>query len=390
MIAILFFVVIYDILFPKVKSNFWFYVLMIGLSCLAGFRYKVGGDTLGYNEVFDRMFDISYIFKARFYRGIGYEPFFLYSMGLVKYFTNEFWVYQMIHAIFFNFCIFNFIKKYCKLKYVAVLLYYYMYFVYFNMEIMREAIVIGIFLLLYPKLERRQIDWKYYLIAVIALLFHTSGLILFLFPLLTKMKFSKKNVFILAFVNICIVAIFMLMPDLLKMVLFNDQLSMKFESYSAIVSNIKGTIFNIILFIVLPYICIKLNRGNDEEKFDNMKISYFFFASIFCLISGFGRFINYFGIFMIVYFANTLFYLSKNYKFSAKRFAFVICGFAIITYYKATYYLIDYTHLSKDAYKYSMYYPYGSIFEKKEDKHREQLWIDSMWESFNPKDKSGK
>jgi hypothetical protein len=51
--------------------------------------------------------------------------------------------------------------------------------------------------------------------------------------------------------------------------MFTDALSEKFTFYSGISANINGIIFNTLLFIIFPIYIIKLNKKNEEQKFEN-------------------------------------------------------------------------------------------------------------------------
>lgn len=373
---------IFDFRKVKIKDDGFYNLWLLILILFSGLRWKVGGDTINYHYGFERTPPLEGLAKYVTRSSYTWEPFFTLSLSIIKTFTKEFWVFQLIHAIFINTVIFRFIKKNCEYKYFALLLYFFVYFVYFNMEILRESIAVAFFLIMYPLLEKKNFK-KYYLLNIIAILFHYSSIILLIFPLLQKIKLNSKSVVLLISIVSILSVIFLFVPEAIQAFMFTDALSEKFTVYSGISANINGIILNALLFIIFPIYIIKLNKKNEEQKFENLMFAYFLFATIFVLISGFGRFINYFGIFMIVYFTNTLSNLHKIYRLNLLKFGFVAISLSVIFYYKATYYLISYDHLMKGTHKYNMYYPYYSIFDPVEDVDREKLYIDSMWESFN-------
>ncbi|KUJ50598.1 EpsG family protein [Chryseobacterium sp. JAH] len=376
------FTLIFDFRKIKIKDNSIYYFLLFIFILISGLRWKVGGDTIAYQSVFKGIPTLKGLVNDFSNSNYTFEPLFTISLSIVKTFTDEFWVFQIIHAVFVNTIIFRFIKKYCEYKFFALLLYFFLYFVYFNMEILRESIAVSIFLLMYPLMEKKKLK-KYYVLNIIAILFHYSSIILLVFPLLNKIKLTPKSVVLLICIVLALSGIFIFVPEAIQAFLFTESLSNKFNVYSIMTANINGTILNTLLFIILPAYVIKLNKKNINRKFDNLVFAYFLIAAIFVLIAGFGRFLNYFGIFMIIYFTNTLSNLNRIYRFNFKRFGFVMLSLTIICYYKVSYYLISYDHLVKDSHKYNMYYPYYSVFNPVEDKDRETLYFDSMWESFN-------
>lgn len=373
---------IFDFRKVKIKDDGFYNLWLLILILFSGLRWKVGGDNITYHYGFESTPPLEGLAKYVARSSYTWEPLFTLSLSLVKTFTKEFWVFQIIHAIFINTVIFRFIKKNCEYKFFALVLYFFMYFVYFNMEILRESIAVAIFLIMYPLLEKKNLK-KYYLLNIIAILFHYSSIILLVFPLLHKIKFNTKSVILLISIVSLLSVIFLFVPEAIQAFMFTDALSEKFTFYSGISANINGMIFNTLLFIIFPIYIIKLNKKNEAQKFENLTFAYFLFATIFVLISGFGRFINYFVIFMIVYFTNMLSNLHKIYRLNLMKFGFVVISLSVIFYYKGSYYLQSYDHLIKGKRKYNLYYPYYSIFDPVEDVDREKLYIYSMWESLN-------
>ena len=145
LIILLFFAFIYDFANTKVGRKIAYYSILIGLICLSGFRYRVGGDTLSYMLTYPNMPNLKQLGNFD-YIDLKLQPLWVLLVSISKSVTEEFYMLQLFHAIIINTLIFSFIKTNTKYIFTAILLYYIGYFGYFNFEIMRESIAISIFL----------------------------------------------------------------------------------------------------------------------------------------------------------------------------------------------------------------------------------------------------
>jgi hypothetical protein len=362
---------------------------MIILILIAGFRWKVGGDSLGYQERFDSLvYPIYQLDKINFIK-VGWEPGYLLINSLCKTIIPEFWFFQLVHASFVNIVLFQFFKRYTPYYFTAILFYSVLYYFYFNMEILREIIPICIFVrFMYPALEEENYK-KYYILNVIMIFFHNSAVILLLIPFLSKFKLNKKGFIILGFAIVMIITVFSLFPNIVNVFAITDSLSSKFIKYSKYSLSLNGMVYNFIIFAFLPYCLIKLNeRYYKKLYFEKLIFPYFFIIAIYISYSGFGRFINYFGLFMLVFFVNTLYMIMHVKVFRKVRLIFIILFSFGPLYYKYQYYSISYDHIVKETTKFNMYYPYSSVFNKEDYyKYRAAIYSRSMSDSYNKSNK---
>jgi len=148
-------------------------------------------------------------------------------------------------------------------------------------------------------------------------------------------------------------------------------------------------IYNFIIFAAFPYYIIRLNeKYYNKLDFEKLIFPYFFIVSIYIAYSGFGRFINYFGLFMLVFFVNTLYLVMHIRVFREVRLiSIVLLSFGPL-YYKYQYYTTSYDYIVSDTNKFNMYYPYSSIFNKEDYyKYRAKIYTRSMSDSYNNADK---
>lgn len=160
----------------------WLYLVL-----LMGLRFEVGGDTLVYMEDYEWRGDIT---QWKFTWADYYEPLYTLLCALTKTVSDEFVVFQLVHAIILNTCLFYFISKSTRYKFSALFFCLIYYYIYFSTEILRESLAIFVFVLNYKNYEEG--NWgKYYLGAFIAILFHISAIILLVFPFIRWMRFNR-------------------------------------------------------------------------------------------------------------------------------------------------------------------------------------------------------
>ncbi|WP_346986130.1 EpsG family protein [Chryseobacterium sp. POE27] len=358
----------FDFLKVKGPKKFFYYLSMIILILIAGFRWKVGGDTLTYQSKFDDYIYPIYEFNKINFLKINWEPGIVILMSLSKTIVSEFWFFQLIHAIFVNVIFFKFFKKYSYFKFTSVLLYSFFLYFYFNMEIMREILSICIFInFMYPLLEQKKYK-KYYFINLFLLLIHTSSLILFFFPLLCQLKeINKKNIVLFLLLGVLLyMSLNQFGSILFSFDTFGD-FSNKVDGYSKYSFNIVGIIYNALAFLIFPFLLIKFSeRYYNHSVFNNLYFVYFFIIFLYIFYSGFGRFINYLSPFMLVYFSNVVYLLWKLKKFNKVRSVLIIIILFLPIFHKSRYYLTDTSMYAKDTRKYYLWFPYSSIFNKED------------------------
>jgi len=374
LILSLFFLIKFDFNKKITGTNFCYNLLLALFILIAGLRYKVGGDSLNYFKYFD---EIPYLDALPNYDFINnpYDPFWIILSSISKTLINDFTFFQIIHAIIINTIIFWFIKKYTAHRFTAIFLYLCGTYLYFNMEIMRESLAICFFLLAYPSFLAKK--WfKYYLIVFIAFLFHSSAIILFLFPFF---RYIKMNLF--SFLMTGLIFIFSIyFREIIQLVLFTSRMSERFDMYSNMQLNIFGIISNFLFYCLIPFVIIRLNNSLNrfENKFEELIFSYFFLAMMFLFIPGFVRFLNYLTPFLLIYLGDFINNIMNNKKLNKVKFFYVTIVFALISFSKIQYYLIDTSKSFKDTHQYNLWYPYSSVFEKEEYPYRELIFQDGF------------
>ncbi|WP_209329491.1 EpsG family protein [Lunatimonas salinarum] len=365
----------------RLNSNLWYRILLVIFVAVSGLRYKVGGDTHAYMDFFE---DYPFIYDLKFEDFIfnNFDPLWLVISSLSKSIVNDFFFFQLLHSFFINVVMFSFINKNTQYRFSAVLIYFLFFFIYFNTEIMRESLAICFFLLAYPYFRSQK--WGGYLIlSVIAFLFHSSAFVLFVFPFFRNLRLTFLS---FVFISTTIFGLYMIInyyPDILQYFFFTDRLALRFEIYSDRRSNIVGQIYYFILYALFPLCILLLNRKMKRaEMFNELYVVYFFLVLLFISISGFSRILNYVIPFMVVFFADFLTSLYRRRYFMAMSGFIVIGLFVVAIIPKVIYYSESTSHLSYGSYRFHKYYPYSSIFSKKEFPQRETIYREGLKESI--------
>ncbi|VDH17423.1 Uncharacterised protein [Algoriella xinjiangensis] len=375
----------FDFLRVKGPKKFFYYFTLIIFILVAGLRWKVGGDSLIYQLRFETLiYPLNQFSKINFLE-LGWEPGYLLLNSIAKTIIPEFWFFQLIQAIFVNVILFDFFKKHTPYLFTSLALYAFFYYFYFNMEILREIIPICVFVKwMYPALEKGNYK-KYYIINFIMLFFHTSSFILFLFPLFSTFKLNRKGFIFLGSLTLLFIIIFSVYPNVLSFLAFTDRIANKIDIYTKYDLSLNGMIYLFIVFGLFPYSLFSLNKKYYKKVvFEELIYPYFFIVAIYISYSGFARFMNYFGPFMIVYLVNTIYLVNHINKFRKIKFLYSFILILIPIIYKTQYYMADTSQYYKNTNKLNLWMPYSSIFNKEDVfQQREIIFIESMNNSNN-------
>ncbi|MPQ46456.1 hypothetical protein GCQ56_05485 [Marinifilum sp. N1E240] len=356
--------------------KFSIYFASFLLIILSGFRYRIGLDTMQYMKYYE------YIptFDILTYQDIIFSPhaplYFIIEV-FAKTISPDFFVLQIIHAVFVNLIIVNFFKKHTKYVFTAILLYYLTLYVSFNFEVMRASMAIAIFLGSYDYL--RQKKWiMYYIFCVLAIMMHVSAIILLIIPFLTKLKMTKYGIFYLFIAIILSIIIGENIKFIFEKIAVSKSLIRKSElylnsQYSGQVLNIFGVITTVISNVLLPYLAVVRLK-----KIKNKRLDYEFLIILCILMSIFSinvqifvRYIQFFFPFLLLAFTDLIgltIYTRYSNKSINLKVTFIMVLFLVLKL-KGQYFA-DISGISN----YNRYLPYSSILTKEESILREKMF----------------
>ena len=384
----------YDYRGHKEGRMVWYILLLIYCILVAGLRYRIGGDTVVYstnhyknypNLVTYWTYDFS---EEKFGRG------YVLLNAVARSLSDDFTVMQIILAVIVNPIIFSFFYKNTTKIFTALLFYFILCYLNYNMEVLRESCAICIFLISWKYFYQHK--WiKYYLLCAVAILFHPSAAITLVLPLFTLKKLNKA--FSISWFSIVLafglygLGIFLTSRffDIIRLIGFAT-----LDNYADIYEdtgfgeetkyNIVGKLIDILNYIVYPFIVGWLLTKRQSKCKDIAEDSNFIkallvmilsYSYIGCLSSSLlilYRFNNYLIVFLILGFADTLFHsfklLSRRFTFSYGIWMIFIFPILAIPINR----LFNPSGKSNTAFIHR-YYPYYSVLNPKTDSEREKI-----------------
>lgn len=370
-------VVKYDLLAKTGGEGKWFWSCLLLLVLLAGFRYRVGGDTLMYYGMFDECPTLDELKYFDFESAIFNPGWYIFN-AICKSICDDFTFFQLVHALIVNTTFFHFFRKYCPKYYFSVMLVYYLgYFCYFNMEIMREALCISLLMMATDWLMEKK--WiPYYLVCVFALFFHFSAAFMLCLPLLFLFKRNYWKWSIVIFIGVFAVVRIINVPQLLLGFIADDssQLYLLVDKYIDRETNINGLLSTLLRY--LPMLGILWLAERHDVRFTKdfgplVLGTTIVFASMTC-VSIFERFYNYFVPFVLIYFVETV-YVILSTK-ALRQFQITYLSMLVVVgcffFNIARFYLKDCSEFYPNTYFYVRYVPYHSIAMPKIEEQRER------------------
>lgn len=365
----------YDVLGKK-QGFLWNYIfLFLVFTFVAGFRYRLGTDTIGYfySFTYDTLplsdLKIEDVFHSK------NQPFWVILCSFCKSFGN-FILLQVSVSLFTNFSIFYFVFKVCKKPFTVILIYYLLNYFYFSMEILRESLAIGCFLFSIIQMNKK----KYlnsYIWLISAFMFHFFSLFLFFIPIYIykNVSFQKMSVLVIV-ILLCMVFKENIIEILVTVLSFDVSYKLlqysQNEFYIESELNIIGVFFKFVLpfcFVILFLLFYGHSKKNiillGENIWKPMILLYLMFLFTTINIPITERFSNYFFMIAALLFASC-FYL---FPFTDRSKILLISVVSVLILIYQVNMMIKIDPLVGVP-NYARYYPYSSVFDKNETVER--------------------
>ena len=351
------------------------------LILVAGFRYRIGYDTINYMEKFLYAPSLREIFNGSELQG---DILWAYIIGISKEICDDFFIVQFIQAIIVNCIVFWFIKRHSPKPFVAVFLYFMLGWWNLCFEAMREAIAVSFYLYALDAILSNKGLKIYYLRVWPALLVHTFGFVTLFFPLIKFLNIKKHALIICSLVFFLIFLVKDSMNELFLLMELTtdiggetsnfvlDKATKYVDSDTYGESNMSiGGLLSLFVGNILPciYIIMLLNR---HSKVCNQNwVSFVFVYICICVLKTqvpiFYRFLNYFEILVIVAYTNVLFYE----KLKIRR---QIASAFIVIMVLVRMYSLKSNDADTNIPAYYRYVPYNSIFQQNYNKNSEIIF----------------
>lgn len=383
---------IFDINGNKKGKKNWYFVISIFLILLSGLRYRIGTDTITYENWFNSSglpeihnFQFSNLYFNRF------EPLYVLFGSTIKSIFKDWIAFQLIHSIIVNGSFLYFIKKYSPYPFVGVIFYFLALYYPFNCEIMRQSLAMSIWSFSIPSLINKKYV-NYFLFVVVAYLFHRSSIIYSFIPLILHFRSNKTLIWVLVSILFSAKALSGFITDnylsIIMMFSSSDSVSTTLSNYSSSsqLMAYNFTYIGLISFIldnVLIYLICKINVSsiefNCQTKQNSTKFNLYVFDNIFAFyiilqmlslaFPIFYRFVWLVSIVSILYLS--IFVVNS---FRGKIYARGILVLIVLSVFSFKIYKDNSMNEDKTKYQYyERYYPYSSVIEKSISTEREQI-----------------
>ena len=188
-ILLFIFVCIYDLHSNTSGKSVCYWGMCVLLVGIAGFRYRLGIDTIAYMNIFDSNTPQITDFLTAYNRDelpFEFASSLLFSLG--KTISDSWFVTQFIIAFITNLSIFIFAHKNTPYKFTFVLLYFALLYFDLSFETLRQACALSFALWGFEFLKDKAYV-SYYMLTLVAILFHPVAIILLVIPFL-QIKFN--------------------------------------------------------------------------------------------------------------------------------------------------------------------------------------------------------
>lgn len=338
-------------------------ILWLILVLIFGLRYKIGGDTIRYMDLFEEIKTLPNIRYSDLTFG-RIMPLSYFFISLCKTICNEFVFFQIVHAITINTIIFKFFKKYTIYSFSAVLVYMIWSSLEFNTEILRESLAICVILSGLEHLKNKNV-LKYYCFVLVAIFFHVSALVAVLFPLLNLLRLNRFSVFVSLILMLSMTTIYTLLPNYFDLFTFMGGETLEqinnYYDVDATLGNSNRLVFYALKYIVLPISAIAITfRKDNNFCFIGLVMSAIVISWLTNYSYAFTRFLNYFMPFIWIIIGNSIAILptTKLKKIISSKYLIELSHILFITFSIYIIY-IYFNGVLEDMLK---YIPYSSIF----------------------------
>lgn len=375
--------------FSRGKLAYWIFLMVI-LICIAGFRYKMGTDSIKYENYYHWSHTLSQL-RPDDFKDTRFAPLYIIVSTICRSITYDFMLLQFVVAITLNSSVFYFFWKNTKHPFFALLLYCICMYINLNMEVLRESMAVSVFLWSWPYFKRG--EWiKYYLLSIVAFLFHLSALIMFVLPILwlpwfrwlftfgPRLWVVCSGVLILSF----IVQIFF--SDLVLMLAVTENMAERAVVYSKTdlfsnTLNVFGVISELLKYVIYPLVALYFIHKSIESKYiagnDFKKQEFFTLLSVYVTLFSIGiaiflRYKNYFFLFAILTMSDWIF---SSIRFNGRYYRLKLIHWIMIF---IPFFAINLSTFWNDYNKsgsikvYQMYYPYSNRFDEHIDPQRQK------------------
>ena len=332
-IALFIFELLFGLAIMKKESKYkkiYLFVSFILLGGIAAIRTEnVGVDTLQFHDAYLRIGNLNWLELST----ERYEMGFSILCRILNYISENPQLLISVTAIFINFSVIRFIYKYSKDVVFSILLYILLNFYFSYMNIMRQALAIAILLWAFDAIKNNK-KIRYFILVVLATLFHGSAILGLAYIILLKFKYKQKyNKFVIPILGI----IFLFGKEIF---LLFSEISPRLAGYVGSeydTENYFGALLDFLLTFIIWWfgnnvLNKKKNDDIDEDLilYNKLMIINVITTLLTIRVGIFNRFTPYFSVFQIIWIPNILKIMKKNAQLFKLLFTIVLVMYWLI------------------------------------------------------------
>ncbi len=365
----------YDICKNTKEKTFWIRFVLFVFVMLAGLRYRIGIDTIRYiGKFYDVYPNLSKLSWEDF--SIGSDPLYMLLNSIVKSLGCRFYVVQILHALFVNFLLFNYVKKHSEYLFTFLVFYFVIFYYGYNADTMRASM--SIVVCLYANdyiLQKNYI--KGYVLYSIGCLFHISTVLLLVTPLLFKLKLNYISLGMGAMVFVVSGLLQDFLTDNVSFFLSADIVYGKLEGYVEEEDNLNDKL-NILGYITKSIPCIYpviymlwlkyKKRQSNLLQFEPIVTVGMLFAIAALRVPILSRYVDFYLVYFYIIDAHLFVEMVRSYSKKIKIYSFIRPVVLFVPLFFVTY------QSWKSLYLYDIVLPYSSVIERSIDERREKVY----------------
>lgn len=367
--------------FSRGRLAYWIFLMVI-LICIAGFRYKMGTDSIKYENYYHWSHTLSQL-RPDDFKDTRFAPLFIIISTICRTITYDFMLLQFVVAVTINCSIFYFIWKNTSHTFFAALLYYISFYTTLNMEVLREAMAVSVFLWAWPYF--RDNKWvKYYLLSIVAFFLHVSAIIMFVLPVFWLpwlrwfFYFGNRTWIVCVGVLIFSFILQLFFFDFVQMIAISENMMERAQVYSKTdllsnTLNIAGIALKLTKTVIFPLVALYFvhkswsvgsHLSNYARKQEFMTLMAIYTSLLSIGVTIFLRYGNYFYIFSIITMSDFIFSAVKYHgRYYRVKLKYWIILFLPLIAIEISSYWSKYNK-SGSLKLYDMYYPYSNRFDE--------------------------
>lgn len=362
---------IYDLLgcvhrFQKINVLFPCVILVF----IAGLRYQVGVDSLAYEHFFNTetksLFEIDYFYlmNSRFMPGWTLLSSVCYTLG-------GYLVFQFLLAAFSMASVYALFSRSTKYISTAMLLFYITFFHYFTIEILREGLVVSLFVWSVLKLDSQK--YQSFLLVLLGFFIHKFAFVAVFAWLILKLKLKSNQFLVISFIGVILLSIIENPVAILESIVSVHRL-VDLQNYKVNVDlSFIGYVYYMIKIFIPLFLIYYARKHKYILSFSVSNRVLYTLVGIYCSIYVLRvlsipyveRVANYFYLFVILLAAIVLISFLKRQTLLLRSFIFFPIVVLVALYSWAPDTQPDENGVTPISY----YYPYYSVFSKSKFEH---------------------